>query len=585
MKQKTLISLLIFLSACASRNNNDASPSNLPNVNNNLPSGSSYTRAKAEFDASVGGDGTASFQLVKKSYASGTCSHGTCIDYTDITVTNATQTTFALTQGGTLYTPTAGNNNLGTITTLTIGTLFDNDLFSCGGQKCTSAAINIYTTNVNGGAGLYNSVNGQSIPLTVTGPLVSTPTGVPYLQANELTLNSLPISSSQQVVSLANNFFSTDSYPLKADFSKAGAGTYKAHVVVEYDLIGPPPPTPIPTQTTISSAGGAGYGSMAESASGTIYDVGQTGSQVVMWTDTNNVVSAPLVLASAGTYTATFNDVVADSSGNIYVAAADATTFFSSVFRITGSTVTEIKLNTSGNAGDGNINGIWLSPSGTLYGCGPDQVTNLPGLVSITNPSTTATVSTKDLTTLNGNCFGITGDPSGNIYTILVTSGTPFLNVYSASSLNVLSQNLNIPNDGGSFNGMAYAAGSGLLYITGEDSNLNAAYWIVTNPASASPTISAPHELTSDAQFEAGRNIVIDSLGTIFIGGTSWNSTSSSNVPTLWTISGASTKEYPLATTNGSINGLAVDSSGNVHMTGFVGAANILWNIPSWGGL
>jgi hypothetical protein len=312
----------LISSGCSTRINNTSSdPNTLPNVNLNGGSGQTYTIGRAEFDASVSGDGTASFQLVKKSYASGTCSHGACIDYTDITVSNATQTIFSLTQGGTTYTPTATNDNLGTITTLTIGTLFDNDLFACSGQKCTTAAINIYTSNANGGSGLYNSVNGQSIPLLVTGPLVSTPTAVPYLQPNELTLNNLLIPGSMQVVSLANGNFASDSYPLKADFTKAGVGTYKAHVVVEYDLIGPSISPYTFTENTLSTAEGGGLFGAAIDTNGNTYALGTDSSNDdALWVNGTKVLLPSSSEAGSGGVFGLY----LDSNNILYVAGQDS---------------------------------------------------------------------------------------------------------------------------------------------------------------------------------------------------------------------------------------------------------------------
>jgi hypothetical protein len=199
-------------------------------------------RARAEFDIQSQPNGSTQMNLIKKSYASGACSIGQCIDYSDITITDIESTTFDLTQSEQFFNvdPSNPNDDLQGIVSLTIGNLFDNNLFVCGGFKCTSALIRIYTTNATGqelGPGLYDPVSQQSIPIFVTSPLFFTPTEIPYLQLpSSLVLDSIALPVQQQVVSLNSGDFANDVYPIMADFTSAGPGNYKAHVVVEYDL-------------------------------------------------------------------------------------------------------------------------------------------------------------------------------------------------------------------------------------------------------------------------------------------------------------------------------------------------------------
>ena len=138
---------------------------------------------------------------------------------------------------------------------LELGNLFDNNLISCNGFKCTSAIIRIYTTDDSGtiaGSGLYNSVSGQSVELDVSGGSLTQPTAVPYdpTDGSSLTIDTNTISASTEVLALANGNFADANgnltptaagYNLSANFTQAGSGTYNAHVVIEYDLIGPPP--------------------------------------------------------------------------------------------------------------------------------------------------------------------------------------------------------------------------------------------------------------------------------------------------------------------------------------------------------
>jgi hypothetical protein len=238
------------------QNQTAANPTNtLPTVLGS--SGNYLVKAKAEFDVTRSGQAGAKLEmkLVKMSYASGgACAHGSCVDYSDITVTNTINTQFAITQNGF----TSANTELLTQQNTVISNLgvfqiatgmFDNDLFACGapstqnpsGTHCTAAVIRAYTTSVNAGSGLYNSVNGQSIPLLIssqitgqgdTAPFTSVPIG--YGQSNAVILEQLTLPAGQQVITLAN--WINPQYTLGANFQAAGSGTYHAHLVIEYAL-------------------------------------------------------------------------------------------------------------------------------------------------------------------------------------------------------------------------------------------------------------------------------------------------------------------------------------------------------------
>jgi hypothetical protein len=259
--QIAILSSLLVLSACSS-GQNGSSGGNLPPVSGSI-GGKTYMKAKAEFDVSSSSQGSAQFQLVKKSFAvAPNCLHGSCTDYTDITVTNSGSTQFQLVQSQAQISQNTSNQNLSNIVDLKIGTLFDNNLTSCGGQKCTSAAIRIYTNDSTGvqGAGLYSPLIGKSVPLTVSGGSAALSlAAIPYFNSanpddgSSLQIDLDPLAADKNVLSLAMADFadaasSGAGYTLSADFTQAGAGTYQAHVVVEYDLIGPSGPTAPPLE-------------------------------------------------------------------------------------------------------------------------------------------------------------------------------------------------------------------------------------------------------------------------------------------------------------------------------------------------
>jgi hypothetical protein len=256
-KKIALMGCLIFTAfGCSNGQNNQPDVgSPLPAVNGG--SGSQiYMRAKAEFDISSAPDGSAQFNLVKKSYAAApNCLHGQCTDFSDITVTNEGSTQFALLSNAPVSQSTS-NQNISNLATLKIGTLFDNNLTSCGGKKCISAAIRVYTTDSTGiqGAGLWSQAIGKSVPLTISGgSSAASLVSVPYFSAagtpddgSSLQIDLDPLAIDKNVLSIEMADFSDAApsgagYTLSANFTQAGAGTYLAHVVVEYDLIGPQP--------------------------------------------------------------------------------------------------------------------------------------------------------------------------------------------------------------------------------------------------------------------------------------------------------------------------------------------------------
>jgi hypothetical protein len=267
MKTKIIILVPFFLAVGCSQNSSVNSNAPLPAVTGSS-NGQVYMKAKAEFDLSSAPDGSAQFNLVKKSYAAApNCLHGQCTDYTNITVTNSGSTQFQLVQSQSQISQNVTNQNLSNIVDLKIATLFDNNLTSCGGQKCTAAAIRIYTNDSTGvqGQGLYSSLIGKSVPLTVSGGSSNSAlSAIPYFSAagtpddgTNLQIDLDPLATDKNVLSLAMADFADAAsagagYTLSADFTQAGAGTYKAHVVVEYDLIGLSSPVVVPNPVILA---------------------------------------------------------------------------------------------------------------------------------------------------------------------------------------------------------------------------------------------------------------------------------------------------------------------------------------------
>jgi hypothetical protein len=593
------------MTACANQQNENDPSSNLPSVGTNLPNEQSYARAKAEFDLSSTPDGTAQFNLVKKSYAvAPNCLHGQCTDYTDITVTNLGSTQFELAQSQAQITQNTSNQNLSNIVDLKIATLFDNNLTSCGGQKCTSAAIRIYTTDSTGvqGAGLWSQAIGKSVPLTVSGGSSnSILASVPYFSAagtpdngTDLQIDLDPLAVDKNVLSLQMADFSDAAapagagYTLSADFTQAGAGSYNAHVVVEYDLIGPPPPSPNPTQVVLESGNAtlAYAGTMVESPNGTITIIDQDGSAMTKFTTKNGSTPTSTSLAAFMSTSSNYqsnNYLVTDASGNLYIGGGAS---LPQLVVITSSGTTKTQL---GSTSGYWIEGAAIDSTGNFYALGSNG-TNVV-LYKVTTPLTSPTITSKTLSTNFQEAFGLTVDSSGNIDVLQGGSGSIYLNIYSPS-FTQLKGPLVLPNSTLSFyndiDGMTYAPGigtGGTVFIVGADKLNNPAYWTVSNPLSASPVISSNIELATDAKSgTAASSVVVDSSNNVFISGASWNATKAGNVPTFWSISGGTVNSYQLeTTTSGYAFGITVDSSGNVNV-GVQEAGNLsLWTIPSWG--
>lgn len=108
-----------------------------------------------------------------------------------------------------------------------------NDATAGGNNKCTQAAIRVYsaTGNLGGSTGVFcNSSDGYCVPLMVDGLAVG------VTSANAAYPQTLTIANNTNRLR-ANNFTSAKAnFPVSMDMSNAGAGTYTATLIVEYVL-------------------------------------------------------------------------------------------------------------------------------------------------------------------------------------------------------------------------------------------------------------------------------------------------------------------------------------------------------------
>ena len=110
-----------------------------------------------------------------------------------------------------------------------------NKLKQCGvsnDQKCTSAIIRAYTTEVSGHPGIggfVNKTDGDGIPVKAGENTASSTVGLNV--ANAVTLDSYTIPASDKKLTASD--FSGVVYEVEADFSNAGAGDYEMNLVIE----------------------------------------------------------------------------------------------------------------------------------------------------------------------------------------------------------------------------------------------------------------------------------------------------------------------------------------------------------------
>lgn len=149
-----------------------------------------------------------------------------------VTYVNASAVTYSLTTATLIAGSTTGDNlSLGSVT---LAGFSDNSLKECGpshNQKCTVAAIRMYTTGAT--AGFIHGVDGYGIP--VYAGTAAVPTGsVGLTSANATIVQSYTIPGNKNKITLAN--FPTPTYNVIADVANAGSGSYSMQLVIEYVL-------------------------------------------------------------------------------------------------------------------------------------------------------------------------------------------------------------------------------------------------------------------------------------------------------------------------------------------------------------
>lgn len=117
---------------------------------------------------------------------------------------------------------------------LDITALRDNNLKVCGSgnQKCTAAAIRVYTTGQSG-AGFWNNTDSYSAPLNVG--VGSSPTYVStgLNSAGAAYVEQITLAGNKNVVNLSD-FSPAPNILVQGDFTNAGSGSYTTTINVEF---------------------------------------------------------------------------------------------------------------------------------------------------------------------------------------------------------------------------------------------------------------------------------------------------------------------------------------------------------------
>lgn len=144
---------------------------------------------------------------------------------TNVTYTEPEKGKFSI-ETGTIVASETDEDNL-SLGTLELKLISINKLKICGvggNQKCTVAAIRVYTTG-KPEAGFYHISELYGIPVTADGLLVG------LEQANATIVNSYTIPANDR--KLRNNDFSDLIYDLNVDISNATLGDYEMDIIVE----------------------------------------------------------------------------------------------------------------------------------------------------------------------------------------------------------------------------------------------------------------------------------------------------------------------------------------------------------------
>ena len=302
---------------------------------------------------------------------------------------------------------------------------------------------------------------------------------------------------------------------------------------------------------------------------------------VLTFSTTISPINSPITiqtLASAGTDSG--NGIAIDSSGNYYITGNTGTDILIAKYNSSGVIQWQRTLASTGtDAG----NGIAVDVSGNVYITGHTYSSSTPHILIAKYDTSGTLLWQTNLTSINqeyGN--GIAVDSSGNVY---ITGSTNNIAVaYSSDAVIVKCNTLGVIQWQrklvGTYDNYAYTIAvdsSGNAYIGGSDretDGFNRDIHIIAK-YNTSGTLLWQKKLDDGSANDTVKGIAVDSIGNVYITGTSNTNIDGSNQKILiakYDTNGTLTWQRKLASTNSAIidigNAIAADSSGNAYITG-----------------
>jgi hypothetical protein len=354
----------------------------------------------------------------------------------------------------------------------------------------------------------------------------------------------------------------------------------------------------------IGTLGGSGTEigqGIAVDSSGDVYVTGYTGSQgagdvdvLITKYNTSGTIQWQRTLGRAGTDFG--NAIAVDSSGNVYV------TGYTDSQGAGSGDVLITKYNTSGTiqwqrtlggSGTDYGQGIAVDSSGNVYVTG---YTTSQGAgfvdVLITKYDTSGTIQWQR--TLGGagddRGYGIAVDSSGNVYVTGYTTSQGVDNdevLITKYNTSGTIQWQRILGSSGTDNGYGIAVdSSGNVYVTGFTNGQGAGVQdVLITKYNTSGTIQLQRTLGGSSN-DRGQGIAVDSSGNVYVTGYTFSQGAGSTdvLITKCNTSGTIQWQRTLGGINGDYGkGIAVDSSGDVYVTGYTGSDVLITKLPGDG--
>lgn len=268
-----------------------------------------------------------------------------------------------------------------------------------------------------------------------------------------------------------------------------------------------------------------------------------------------------------------------DSSNNLYIAASAVvgTTQCLLVAKFNSSGVVQWQ-QTLGSIGTACYGwGAAVDASGNVYVAGQSPVSG--GSYEIVKYNTSGSIQwQRSLSGSNGAAYAIAVDSSSNVYiTGTMNAGsTNNISLAKYNSSGTIQWQQSLGNSSYTDYGYGIAVdSSGNVYITGFSATAIGGYYLVTLKYNSSGTLQWQRQIGNGSFVYSGNAIAVDSSGNIYVTGYTYDTpgTNSSILTVKYDTSGAIQWQRRLGSSNTDYGyGIAVDSSGNCYIVGQNGA-------------